>query len=136
MKSIIVSLSLILLIILYIVSYLRVEKEMDENDDISPINGGIDIENLTLDKLILHNEKVDGNEIIKMGGNIYYSDTDSIVTDIELLPNMVDLKSLGKLKTEHRVIRGYFISAKTYCLITEGKGGVKVAKGLNSKTLK
>lgn len=96
---------------------------MGEDDDISPTNKSIDIEDLTLDKLILHNEKVDGNEIIKMGGNIYYSDTDSIVTDIELLPNMVDLKSLVKLKNEHRVIIGYFISAKTYCLITEGKGG-------------
>ncbi len=76
------------------------------------------------------------NQILKMGGNIYYSDTDSIVTDIELPTDMVDPKILGKLKLEHKVVRGYFISAKTYCLInTEGKE-IKKAKGLKSITLK
>jgi len=81
------------------------------------------------------------NQILKMGGNIYYSDTDSIVTDIEELPNMVDPKVLGKLKLEHKVVRGYFISAKTYCLIKDkdkdtGKDKeIKKAKGLMSLTL-
>ena len=70
-----------------------------------------------------------------MGGNIYYSDIDSIVTDIELPTNMVDPKILGMLKLEHKVVRGYFISGKTYCLInTEGKK-IKKAKGLNCITL-
>jgi hypothetical protein len=46
-----------------------------------------------------------------MGGNIYYSDTDSIVTDLELPTSMVDPKVLGKLKLEHEVVRGYFIGA-------------------------
>lgn len=32
-----------------------------------------------------------------MGGDIYYSDTDSIVTDIELPLDMVDPKAIGKL---------------------------------------
>ena len=76
------------------------------------------------------------NKILKMGGNIYYSDTDSIVTDIELPTSMVDPKILGKLKLEHKVVRGYFMSAKTYCLInTEGQE-IKKAKGLKSLTLK
>lgn len=83
------------------------------------------------------------DKIIKMGGNIYYSDTDSIVTDIKLPIDMVDPKALGKLKLEYEVKRGYFIGAKTYCLvlnkpiIIEGKEvwEVKIAKGLDSKTL-
>lgn len=76
------------------------------------------------------------NQILNMGGNIYYSDTDSIVTDIELPTNMVDPKVLGKLKLEHKVVRGYFISAKTYYLINTKGEEIKKAKGLNSITLK
>ena len=80
------------------------------------------------------------NKILKMGGNIYYSDTDSIVTDIELPTNMVDPKELGKLKLEHKVARGYFISSKTYCVCLfepdkDGNAVIKKAKGLNSITL-
>ena len=76
------------------------------------------------------------NKILEMGGNIYYSDTDSIVTDLELPTNMVDSKILGKLKLEHKVVRGYFISAKTYCLINTKGDEIKKAKGLKSTTLK
>ena len=81
------------------------------------------------------------NQILKMGANIYYSDTDSIVTDIELPSSMVDPKSLGKLKLEYEVARGYFISAKTYCLCLHkpdknNKMIVKKAKGIKSITLK
>lgn len=76
------------------------------------------------------------NQILNMGGNIFYSDTDSIVTDIELPTNMVDPKVLGKLKLEHKVVRGYFISAKTYCLINSKGEEIKKAKGLTSLTLK
>lgn len=51
--------------------------------------------------------------ILEKKGNIYYSDTDSIVTDIELPSDMIDPKAIGKLKLEHKIKKGYFISAKT-----------------------
>jgi hypothetical protein len=60
--------------------------------------------------------------ILDLGGQIYYSDTDSIVTDLDLehiFPNMIDSKELGKLKKEYYVEKGYFISGKTYCLIAD-----------------
>ena len=49
---------------------------------------------------------------------------------------MVDQKSLGKLKLEHYIKRGYFISAgaKTYCLINSNGSETKKAKALNSNT--
>ncbi len=85
--------------------------------------------------------------ILKLGGKIYYSDTDSIVTDLDLehiIPNRIDSKELGKLKKEYYVEKGYFISGKTYCLIADiiKKGAIikkgvviKKAKGINSSGL-
>jgi len=66
--------------------------------------------------------------ILNKGGEIYYSDTDSIVTNIELPQNLVDPIELGKLKLEYKVTRGYFISSKTYCLITKDNKKKFVAK--------
>ena len=55
-------------------------------------------------------------DILARGGNIYYSDTDSIVTDIELPNNLVG-NDLGQFKLEYKIKEGYFISSKTYCLV-------------------
>ncbi len=74
-------------------------------------------------------------DILSQKGNIYYSDTDSIVTDIELSKDLVDEKAIGKLKLEHKVHRGYFISGKTYCLrLDNGKVIIK-SKGMISSEL-
>ena len=53
-------------------------------------------------------------DILSKGGKIYYTDTDSIITDIEL-PKIGN--DLGQFKLEHKIIRGYFISSKLYCLV-------------------
>ena len=57
-------------------------------------------------------------EILRHGGELYYSDTDSIVTDIKLPDSMISNNELGKLKLEHEVIKGIFISGKFYCTLT------------------
>nr|QBM09675.1 hypothetical protein [Dactylella sp.] len=57
-------------------------------------------------------------EILKNGGNIYYMDTDSIVTDKPLHESLIG-KELGQFKLEYKIKEAYFISSKTYCLITE-----------------
>lgn len=45
-------------------------------------------------------------KVLEMGGNIiYYSDTDSLVTDILLPDNMLDSKLLGLLKLEYVVVK-------------------------------
>lgn len=74
--------------------------------------------------------------ILNQGGNIFYSDTDSIVTDTELPSSMIDYKDIGKVKLEHKVKRGYFISSKTYCLITEDNNKVVIkCKGVDKNRL-
>ena len=67
-------------------------------------------------------------DIFKYKGNIYYSDTDSIVTDMELGSDLVDPKALGKLKLEHVIDKGIFISGKTYCFMTKNGGFIKKLK--------
>jgi len=73
-------------------------------------------------------------DILNKGGNIYYTDTDSIVTDIPLSDELVG-PSLGQFKLEYKVKEAYFISAKTYCLVLNNKEVKIKAKGLNSSSL-
>lgn len=47
--------------------------------------------------------------ILSLGGKIYYSDTDSIITDLKLNDKMISSNELGKLKLEHIVKIGIFI---------------------------
>ena len=75
-------------------------------------------------------------EILKAGGKVYYSDTDSIVTDIRLDSSYLNNKQLGKLKLEYESLKkAYFISNKTYCLVTRDNNVVKKAKGFDSQLL-
>lgn len=72
-------------------------------------------------------------DILKTG-SIYYTDTDSIVTDIKLEDKYVG-NEIGKLKLEHTIKEGYFISNKTYCFKTLGGKTIIRTKGLDSKSL-
>jgi DNA polymerase type B, organellar and viral len=72
-------------------------------------------------------------DILSKGGKIFYSDTDSIVTDLELDEDMVNTKELGKLKLEHKVAKGIFITNKTYCLIDNNNNKfINKTKGINT----
>jgi len=73
--------------------------------------------------------------ILNKGGKIYYTDTDSIVTDLELPKSMVDPKEIGKLKLEHTITEAYFISDKTYSFKTTEGLIIKRAKGIDSSYL-
>jgi len=64
-------------------------------------------------------------DILNPGGKLYYTDTDSIVTDIKLPDHLLG-NALGQFKLEHRGNRSYYISNKTYCLI-KGNKMVKLA---------
>ena len=93
----------------------------------------------------IHISKLKLDIINKLGGQIYYSDTDSIVTDVELPANIVHPIELGKLKLEHKVIEGISLSGKLYAWRTnedalgtnqDGKGKrVIILKGVNSTSL-
>jgi hypothetical protein len=73
--------------------------------------------------------------ILSKGGYIYYSDTDSIVTNIKLDSNMVNKNELGKLKLEYEVKKGIFITNKTYCIINSKDEFISKAKGVRSDSL-
>jgi len=76
-------------------------------------------------------------EILKMGGNIYYSDTDSIITDTDLTiinKNLVG-KEIGQFKKECLIKEGYFISNKTYCLVLEDGETIIKSKGVSDSSL-
>ena len=73
-------------------------------------------------------------DILKRGGELYYSDTDSIVTNIPLDNELVS-PDLGKFELEHTIKRAYFISSKTYCLITKFGTPIIKAKGVRNHEL-
>lgn len=62
------------------------------------------------------------------GTDLFYCDTDSIITGREL-PTGTEL---GQLKLEGRFERGYFVCPKVYCLIN-GKHVIKRAKGFDKE---
>ena len=53
--------------------------------------------------------------IIDRGGNVYYTDTDSIVTYIPLEDSLIG-NGLGQFKLEYKIKEGFFVSNKTYYL--------------------
>lgn len=69
-----------------------------------------------------------------MGGNLYYSDTDSIVSDIKLPDEMIG-QGLGQLKLEHKLKKAFFITSKTCLLELENGVIVKKAKGVYASSL-
>jgi len=74
-------------------------------------------------------------EILNSGGKIYYSDTDSIVTDIQLGADHVSNTELGKLKLEATIKTGIFMGGKTYYYETFDDKSVIKAKGVKSSSL-
>lgn len=88
-------------------------------------------------RIYMHQIKLD---ILGAGGSLYYSDTDSIVTNLtldklkQIMPDKIGNK-LGQLKFEYQIDKAYFISNKTYALLLENGDLVKKAKGISSDLL-
>jgi len=72
-------------------------------------------------------------DILKQGGQLYYSDTDSIITNIDLPKDLVG-SGLGQFKLEYMIKEGYFIASKTYCLVLEEEYITSKNKGLIIKS--
>jgi hypothetical protein len=62
--------------------------------------------------------------VLNLNGEVYYVDTDSIFTNIELETS----KDLGRLKLEATIDKAYFLAPKTYITIINGNVNIK-AKG-------
>jgi len=67
-------------------------------------------------------------QIISRGGKVYYGDTDSLVSDIEMEPNMISDYEFGKWKLEGEIIKAYFNQPKVYIEETIEKGKSKINK--------
>jgi hypothetical protein len=73
-------------------------------------------------------------DILKRGGDIYYSDTDSIITNIPLDDSFVG-NEIGQFKLEYELKQAYFICNKTYLFITNDNKTIIKSKGLDRKSL-
>ena len=72
----------------------------------------------------------------ELGGNIYYCDTDSIVTDIELPADMVHPTQTGKLKLEAVIDQAIFLAPKAYYEHHIDGSDTKRLKGIPSELRK
>jgi hypothetical protein len=75
--------------------------------------------------------------IIESGGSIYYTDTDSLVTDFPLDKLNLNLvgNELGQFKLVYLIKEAYFISNKTYCLVLEDETTIIKCKGVKEDSL-
>jgi hypothetical protein len=79
-------------------------------------------------------------DIERAGGKLYYTDTDSIITDIDLPltqegESRMHDSELGKFKLEHMIKKGLFIADKTYVFINDKDEIIKRAKAVKSSSL-
>ena len=81
-------------------------------------------------RMIINQYKLDA---LALGLEIYYSDTDSLVLNGALPPEVCDSAALGKLKLEHKFTEGIFIIPKVYYLLTEEGKEIKKCKGFSGK---
>jgi len=70
---------------------------------------------------------------LSLGLNIYYSDTDSLVVNGPLPPEVCDSAKLGQLKLEHTFKEGIFAAPKIYYLELEDGSTVTKCKGYSGK---
>jgi len=63
------------------------------------------------------------------GVKVYYSDTDSVVTNVPLPDWMVGTE-LGQVKLEYVVKKAVFLAPKVYALVTEDGQEIIKVKGL------
>ncbi|RGB22184.1 DNA polymerase B 2 [Rhizophagus diaphanus] len=73
---------------------------------------------------------------LKLGLELYYSDTDSLVLNGPLPSEYLDSAILGKLKLEHRIREGIFVMPKVYYLEDIDGGITTKCKGYSGKLTK
>jgi hypothetical protein len=79
----------------------------------------------------IHMSQFKNNPLFKL----YYSDTDNIVINKPLPPELVG-KELGLMKLEHVIKKAVFLAPKVYGLIEDNGNEIIKAKGLTKNTIK
>ena len=123
------------------IDYLKVLKnEFNNNTNLDSKNLYSDV-SIVISAMITSYSRIFMNkiklEILLKGGKIYYTDTDSLVTDIPLENININYvgNKLGQFKLEHIIKEGYFISNKTYCILDNNDKIIKKCKGINANYL-
>ena len=73
--------------------------------------------------------------IINRGGQIYYCDTDSIYTNIQLDNEYISDIELGKWKLEYKVDKARFFGSKSYIIVKDNGEQLIKFKGIPKKYL-
>lgn len=73
-------------------------------------------------------------DILERGGEVYYCDTDSIVSDIPMSDHVVDGSKLGYWDLEGTPIKGLFLRPKVYTELFEEKKPTIKFKGVSRET--
>src|SRR6266542_2558378 len=85
-------------------------------------------------RMIINQYKID---CIKLGIDVIYSDTDSLITQSEIPSEWLHKTEFVKFKLEHTIVDGYFLAPKLYSLECLGKDGttyrVSKNKGYSGK---
>lgn len=92
----------------------------------SNLNRHIPFSNVAIASAIASYSRIHiGELILGLDGECYYSDTDSIITDLPVSPDKISDK-IGDLKLENEIEEAYFISPKLYAFKT--KDGTEIIK--------
>jgi hypothetical protein len=117
------------------VDYLKAMKnksDMEKNKELRDVSLTTAAAVTSYARIFMSKVKLD---ILNKGGEIYYTDTDSIFTNIPLKPEQVG-DGLGQFKLVDEIKEAYFISSKTYCLLLKNNKVIIKAKGLKNSSLK
>jgi DNA polymerase type B, organellar and viral len=106
----------------------KIERKTFKNEKFNDVSIAIASAITSYSRIYINQIKLD---ILDKGGSIFYSDTDSIITDIKLNDSIVG-SEIGQFKLEHEIVEGYFIGCKTYGfknskgkIVVKSKGGFK-----------
>jgi len=112
----------------------NIENESDlltEHDKFNDVSVAISSAVTSYARIFMNRIKLD---ILEKGGRLYYTDTDSIVTDIKLDNKLVG-NDIGQFKLVHEINEAYFISNKSYALKTTNNKTIIKCKGFASDSL-
>lgn len=114
---------------------LKSNLELNHADKFSDVSLGVSAMINSYSRIYMNKIKL---KILKHGGKIYYSDTDSLVVDFpleELDPKLVG-SGLGQFKLEYKdITEALFITNKTYYLQLKNGQVIVKAKGIKNKSL-
>jgi hypothetical protein len=113
------------------VKVLRTKVDIKINKEFKDISLSTAATIMSYARVFLSKAKLD---ILNKRGSIYYTSTNSIITDKPLGKKLIGNK-LGQFKLKCKVKEGYFLLPKTYCLLLKNNSTIIKAKDVNNNLL-